>query len=127
MHDVIRRIDYASIASECTRGAADEHFDNCEFKRRETGLRCHPSVTVVNKMTEKTKGKQAKAPWGKMEKSNSSANCDRPIGSEQGEASEEDYIELYIELSGASEAQARSVYMYSDIIRQRDPYCYRFV
>jgi hypothetical protein len=25
----------------------------------------------------------------------------------------------------ASEAQARIVYMYSDLIRQRDPYCHR--
>jgi hypothetical protein len=46
----------------------------------------------------------------------------------EGEALEEQRsLANYAEMSGASEAQARNVYMYSEIIRQQDPYRYHFV
>jgi hypothetical protein len=38
---------------------------------------------------------------------------------------EEAFIASYIELTGASLAEARSTYMYSEFIQQRDPYSYR--
>jgi hypothetical protein len=53
-------------------------------------------------------------------------NPDQPDEAKEDAAAEKRFIEQYKELSGASESQARSVYMYADIIRQRDPYCYRF-
>jgi hypothetical protein len=61
-----------------------------------------------------------------MEKSSSSQKPEQPNVVEQDELTEERFIALYIELTGASEAQARSVYMYSDIIRNRDPYSHHF-
>ncbi len=58
-----------------------------------------------------------------------STSCEQPKKSSdaaEDAANEGIFIREYTELTGASEAQARSVYMYLDIIRQRDPYCYHF-
>jgi hypothetical protein len=66
-------------------------------------------------------------PQETMEKSSFSESPEQTNTLEQDAAAEGTFIKQYIELTGASEAQARSVYMYSDIIRQRDPYRYRFV
>jgi len=43
---------------------------------------------------------------------------------EKEAADEKKLIDLYHELTGASEAQARNVFMYSEIIRERNPSCY---
>jgi hypothetical protein len=61
-----------------------------------------------------------------MEKTNSSENPGQCDTGEVDNPDEEKSVALYTELTGASEAQARSVYMYSDIVRQRDLYCYHF-
>lgn len=61
-----------------------------------------------------------------MEKPYPLENPGEPKENPADAASEKRLIERYKELSGVSEAQARSVYMYADIIRQRDPYCYHF-
>ncbi len=60
-----------------------------------------------------------------MEESNSSEHSEQAIALEQDTASEGRFIALYTELTGASQAQAKIVYIFSDIIRQRDPYSYR--
>ncbi|MGO8702067.1 MAG: hypothetical protein ACLQVY_30665 [Limisphaerales bacterium] len=61
-----------------------------------------------------------------MEESSALKAPEQPDETKQDAAAEKQFIKQYTELSGASESQARSVYMYADIIRQRDPYCYRF-
>ena len=43
---------------------------------------------------------------------------------EQDALAEEKFIALYTELTGASGTQARSVYMYSDIIQRQNLDCY---
>jgi hypothetical protein len=58
--------------------------------------------------------------------STSSEKPEKSSDADQNAANEENFIRQYTELTGASEAQARSVYIYFDIIRQRYPYCYRF-
>jgi hypothetical protein len=58
--------------------------------------------------------------------STSSEKPEKSSDADQDAANEEKFIRQYSELTGASEAQARSAYMYFDIIRQRDPYCYHF-
>lgn len=58
--------------------------------------------------------------------STSSEKPDKSSDADRDAANEDTFIQQYTELTGASEAQARSVYMYLDIIRQRDPYCYHF-
>jgi hypothetical protein len=62
-----------------------------------------------------------------MGKLSSSENPEPSNAAEQDAPDEEGFIRQSTELTGASEAQARNVYMYSDIIRQQDPYRYRFV
>jgi hypothetical protein len=59
-----------------------------------------------------------------MEKLNSSENPEPSNAAEQDALAEERFIALYTELTGASESQARSVYMYSDIIQQQNLDCY---
>lgn len=54
-------------------------------------------------------------------------NAGQSNNTEQDTVMEEQFLKEYAELTGASESQARSVYMYIDIIRQRDPYSYHFV
>ena len=53
-----------------------------------------------------------------------SDNAEQSETSKQDATAEERFIALYKELTGASESQARSVYMYSEIIRQQTPDCY---
>ena len=55
----------------------------------------------------------------------SSATPKGPPAREQDTAAEKEFITQYAALTGASETQARNVYMYSDIIQDRDPYGYR--
>jgi len=45
---------------------------------------------------------------------------------ERETVAEKKFISQYSELTGASEAQARSVFMYSEIIQHGDPYRYRY-
>jgi len=61
-----------------------------------------------------------------MEKLSSSENPEPSNAAEHDALAEERFIWQYTELTGASEAQARIVYMHFDIIRQRDPHCHRF-
>jgi hypothetical protein len=55
---------------------------------------------------------------------NSPENPEQSNAVERDELAEERFIALYTELTGASETQARCVYMYSDIIRGQDSYWY---
>jgi hypothetical protein len=58
--------------------------------------------------------------------STSSEKLQKSSDADQDAVNEEKFIQQYTEMTGVSEAQARSIYMYFDIIRQRDPYCYHF-
>lgn len=46
------------------------------------------------------------------------------FSTEEDAAAEAKFIAQYIDLTHASETQARSVYIYSDILQQKDPYRY---
>jgi hypothetical protein len=59
-----------------------------------------------------------------MGKSSSSENPEQSNAAVEDAADEERFIAQYIALTGASKAQAKRVYMYSDIIRQQGPSCY---
>jgi hypothetical protein len=52
---------------------------------------------------------------------NASKEPEDPSTAKQDAAVEQKFINRYAELTGASEAQARCVFMYFDIIQQRDP------
>jgi hypothetical protein len=54
----------------------------------------------------------------------SSENSEQSQPAEANAADEERFIAAYRAMTGASEAQARSAYMYADIARRRDPYSY---
>jgi hypothetical protein len=60
-----------------------------------------------------------------MEESKSSVRPEQGAVEKEDAAAEERFIAQYTRLTGGSAAQARNVYMYFDIIRHRDPYCYR--
>ncbi len=60
-----------------------------------------------------------------MEEASSSENPEPTTTVEQDAAAEARFIAQYVKLTGVSTSQARNVYMYSDIVKQRDPYCYR--
>jgi hypothetical protein len=57
--------------------------------------------------------------------SSSTENRQRLPDTEQEAVAEERFIQQYAELTGASEVQSRSVFMYFDIIRLREPSCQR--
>jgi hypothetical protein len=60
-----------------------------------------------------------------MEITPSSSNSEKAAEVKQGNADEAKFISQFAEITGATEVRARNVYMYSDIIRERDPYSYR--
>lgn len=59
-----------------------------------------------------------------MEETRSSSGSEKPTGVKQNSAEETKSINELKEITGGSESQARNIYIYSEIIQQRDAYSY---